>query len=128
MRVWDDLPTDCDVQSLSIDIEQEAVRDACGIGRLQRYVLYAYRTESKKEASSRLTFNVDGQAESEENESEPPTAKGQLAQLMRHNEALAKMVVGQSVQTTESQARMTARLMESFSQQMEAARNGGRCW
>jgi hypothetical protein len=71
--------------------EEAISEDAEGLGGMQRYLLVALEGERQV---ARLTLRQHGQAEpvnGEPVDSEPPTDKGLLAQLMRHNEVQAKI-------------------------------------
>lgn len=98
------------------EFELAAISDADGAGGMQKYCLLSYRVDDR--SSGRLPFRIMGEADDEESlSSEPATAKGFLAQLMRHNEASARIAT-QSIQqvlaaqhhTIEEQAAMLKHL------------------
>jgi hypothetical protein len=73
-----------------------AQSDADGMGpQVQRYVLVSFTKDGDE--SARQVFRLRGEADSfDETEAgeEPPTQRGHLAQLMRHNEATNRALVG----------------------------------
>jgi hypothetical protein len=75
--------------SIMVDIEQAALDDVEGTGGVQRYVVQAL--DEAKHAISRLTLRYQATRSEDEMEagfeSEPASAQGVTAQLMRHNEA-----------------------------------------
>lgn len=70
---------------------------ATGEGRYNRspslFVLYAFR-DIMREHCDRKTFRVEGESFSRSGETEPPTATGLNAMLMRHSEAATKVALG----------------------------------
>lgn len=71
-----------------LDIAQAAQRDANDLNGLQTYAVYAYYTTDKNWVPRKI-FRVAAEDEVErerEGNSEPPSEKGLLSQLMRHNE------------------------------------------
>lgn len=86
--------TDDTISLLAGDIMSRAQMDADGLGGLQRYVILPYEKGSPK-GVGRLAFRITGQDEDydvgEGTGEEAPTQLGQLKQLMRHNEALARI-------------------------------------
>jgi hypothetical protein len=79
------------VVELARRLEYQASTDADGLGGAQRYVLVAMRGG---EALGRLPFRMAGGPvdAGEAFDSEPATATGLVAQLMRHNEANSRIV------------------------------------
>lgn len=100
VRSWD-LTRECNVRSLAADIDNEALRDAAGPGAVQTYALYIFR-EKRKSHAARTTFRISGDDGEGAHSSEPPSEAGLLKQLMRHNEALTKMLVTSGVQNNHS--------------------------
>lgn len=75
-----------------LDVAEAAQRDANDLGGIQTYAVYAYYTADKSWIPRKI-FRVAAEDEIErerEGISEPPTEKGILAQLMRHNEINSK--------------------------------------
>lgn len=108
------------IPQLASLILSSAQSDADGMGpSVQRYVLNSYREEAQ---SSRVVFRLRGNAEDfDEDESgeEAPTSKGLLSQLMRHNEANNRALVGsvgvmmgRMANQMESLARVNEKLMD----------------
>lgn len=101
--------------------------DAEGCG-YQRYVVESYRVDDE-EPDSRLPVNVHGSQANDEGDSldhEGPSAKGIVAQAMRHNESHYKTTLGafqfmmQSLQRQlELSMQQTERLMEKSYKDME---------
>lgn len=68
-----------------------AQRDADGAGtKLQSYILVALELSSK--VGPRFRFRVRGEGDDDEGGEEPANEKGLLAQMMRHNEAMMRMM------------------------------------
>jgi len=89
-----DVPPDFDGDQVGIMVDDILVRaqaDADALGtKLQRYVLFAL--EAGKKDGPRFAFRLRGEGDEDgEDGEEPATEKGLLSQLMRHNEALARM-------------------------------------
>jgi CheY-like chemotaxis protein len=84
--------TDDAVKGMASDILERAQSDADGMGGLQRYVLIPYEKGVAK-GTGRLAFRLSGQDEDFDGGEgeEAPTHTGQVKQLMRHNEALARI-------------------------------------
>src|SRR5258708_14953478 len=76
-------------------IDEAIDTDAEGLGGLQRYLLVAVAEDRiVARLPLRCSSLVGGDTgDGESIESEPPTSRGQVAQLMRHNEALMRMFV-----------------------------------
>jgi hypothetical protein len=75
-----------------LDVAECAQRDANDLGGIQNYAVYAYYTNNKTYVP-RKVFRVaseDDVDREREGTSEPPTEKGLVAQLMRHNEINTK--------------------------------------
>jgi hypothetical protein len=90
--------TGYDIEALATNIETYATDDASGMqdGSTQRYVLLPFFENDKDKPHGRLVFAVGGDSFGEDgNElvSEAPNQRGLTSQLMRHNEAMAKMLV-----------------------------------
>lgn len=89
---------------------------------VQNYVLYAFFPQDLS-YSPRKVFRVAGENEDFERElnpSEPPTEKGLVSQLMRHNESIVKtMTVGQGyiTGTLQRENQRLAEMNEKFAQQ-----------
>jgi len=88
-----------DIETLSIDILERAQADADGIGGSQKYSLLSYADgEESEKATSRFAFRVQGASDGEDSDfghtGEDASMAGMVRQLMRHNEALTRQVVG----------------------------------
>lgn len=83
-----------DVEAMANEIQLSSSDDATGLGgNIQKYALLVYK-EKKDDPISRLIFasaidTVDTEF-GDTLDSEPPTTKGIVTQLMRHNEAIMK--------------------------------------
>jgi hypothetical protein len=89
-------------------------RDAEGLGGVQRYLLVATaddRIVGRLPLRSSATGGIDG--DGSPIESEPPTSRGQVAQQMRHNEALMRMFVVGMGQVVSTMQRTIVRLQQS---------------
>lgn len=97
------------------DITGRAQADADGMGsKSMRYVVIAI--ESGKKDGPRFPFRLRGEGDDGDNDGEDqPTPQGLQAQLMRHNEALCRMLV----QTSAAAQSSLARRLESVEQQNE---------
>lgn len=97
-----------DVHTLTASIEERAQSEADVLGGTQTYAIVA---TSGSDSLSRHLFRVDGSgANTDVGLSEPATAHGLTAQLMRHNEALLKYVVASHATTTAAKDKELARL------------------
>lgn len=93
------LPADFNGDNVGVlldEITSRAQADADGMGtKLQRYVLVAIEMGAK--SGPRYPFKVRGEGEEEDRDESDddgqPTEKGLTRQLMRHNEALMRMLV-----------------------------------
>ena len=85
---------DDELEIMANQIEGAVLEDAEGIGGVQKYQLLAYFTKASRSVA-RLTFRMTGADldEYEDSMSEPATAKGHHAKIMRHNEALMRIAV-----------------------------------
>jgi hypothetical protein len=85
------------ISSALSEIETSAHTDAGGLGGPQKYMVYAFFSESESKPLARFPFlehATDSESEDDgELESEPPTTRGLTSQLMRHNEALMRTSV-----------------------------------
>ncbi len=112
----DSFPAFCD------EVLALAQADADGFGeKLQRYVVIAL--EAGKKDGPRFPFRLrgEGDEDSEEGE-EAPTEKGLVSQLMRHNEALARMLVmttGSQIQSLTRQAEAKDKVIERMFEQRQ---------
>lgn len=108
-----------EIDLLANTIHGRAQMDADGFGPgLQRYTLTAFLVDGK--ATGRIVFRVRGDADielDEETESgeEAPTNRGLMQQLMRHNEANNRTMVG----SMGGMMQMMVRRMESQDRAME---------
>lgn len=115
-----------------------AQTDADGMGpSVQRYALTSYvkDKDDNETQSARVVFRLRGETEEFDDESgeEAPTPKGLLSQLMRHNEANNRTLVGaigqvfgRMSQRMDSQDRLVEKLLEdrqSMFETLEGARS-----
>ncbi len=90
----DHMPSSSELESLVEEIMSAAQGDADGLGRhVQRYGVFVYYEKGTGSMGS-LPFLLSGEGADGDDDgfesSEPATAKGLLAQLMRHNEGNAR--------------------------------------
>jgi len=107
-----DVPADFSADNLPMlvdDVLTRAQADADSLGnKLQRYTLIALESGSKN--GPRFAFRMRGEGDEDGDEGdEPPTEKGLTSQLMRHNEALMRMLV----MTTGTQVNAMSRRLEA---------------
>jgi hypothetical protein len=117
-----------EVDSLAIVQEAEpmAEDDAQSFGGTQRYCLVAYfgAAQTEHQRSPVWAESVQRDGEHIVSESEPATDKGMRAQLMRHNEALMKIALGNIQQMMAIQGRTIDRLTEQ-NEELQAHRLEG---
>lgn len=100
------------------DVLQRAQSYADGLGsKMQGFSLEALVEGAK--AGSKFTFRLRGESEDEENDDgeDAPTEKGMTSQLMRHNEALMRMLVmttGSSVQHLQRQLEASGKTIQEL--------------
>lgn len=111
-----------DIEQLADLIIEKADEDAEGLGGMQQYVVRVFHGDNKKPSPPRLAARVLTQKDDDDDEgsSEPANAKGQLAQQMRHNEAMMRMTVG----TTNEMLRAQGRLLEMVMARLEVVEKG----
>jgi len=116
-------PGSVDINALINEICDSAQKDADDLNSgIQNYALYAF-FPSDLDYLPRKVFRVAGANEDFEREltpSEPPTEKGLVSQLMRHNESIMKtMTVSQGYMTSTLQRenQRLAEMNEKFAQQ-----------
>ena len=86
-----------EIEPLTQEIWDAAAHDAHSFKGVQAYCLFIFE-ESRPQPMRRM-FRMQGTEWEEDNgelESEPANARGHLAQLMRHNEAYARLAIGGS--------------------------------
>ena len=94
------------------EIINVTIVDADGIGGVQSYQVQAF-FEKLENPKSRYTFRVEADDEDvEEFKSEPPSVQGLTAQLMRHNEGLARTMTMTTGQVMQSLTRQNTKLLE----------------
>ncbi len=93
-------------------IEEAANDDAEGLGGIQSYVLASYFTAVPDKIRERLSFRLAVQSEDDESidQTEGPTERGIVQQLMRHNEANARVMTMGMAEVVRQQNRMIERL------------------
>lgn len=110
------LPETIDIEAIpafAMDIMGRAQEDADGLGGVQRYVLFFHEVGSPTRPCGRYTFRLRGEEDAEWDESsgeEAPTTKGMLTQLMRHNEALTRIVASFATSSSSTSARRQEQL------------------
>lgn len=93
-------------------IEESANDDAEGLGGIQSYVLSSYFTAIPDKIRERLSFRLAVQSEDDDSidQTEAPTERGLTQQLMRHNEANARVMTMSMAEIARQQNRMIERL------------------
>jgi hypothetical protein len=117
-----------ELSNFAILIVGRAQTDADGFGTgLHRYQVQTFYRDGEK-ASGRIVFRLKGSDDFDEDEAgeEAPTGKGLLQQLMRHNEANNRAMVGSTasllnlmVRRMESQDRVLEKLLEERTKMFE---------
>lgn len=110
----DDDPAD---QFNPSEIYQKMVEDSEEVGGIQKYLLLAFRP-SAKAPRERLVLRVDGGTEDGFSNSEGRGADAAMAQALRHNEALMRLVFegfGTSLKTLADQNKTLAKSLEKAS-------------
>jgi hypothetical protein len=103
----------------SIDVasrfEEAANDDAEGLGGLQSYVLSSYFTAVPDKIRERLSFRLAKESDSDDeiNNTEAPTERGITQQLMRHNEANARVMTMGMAEVVRQQNRMIERISQT---------------
>lgn len=125
VRTWEIPPERCEESALDVyaaEILDAAQEDAAARFGRQRYMVCAYYAASPGAVAESRVFNRYGGGEEdgeEEVDSEGPTSRGLLTQLMRHNEANARAVVGQTQQILRAQGDMLERALARVSSMEE---------
>lgn len=107
-------PDEGTVVELVTQLLSTAEADAAPLGGVQAYVVQSFfeghtTTDGTLKPKSRLTFRVQTEDEDDGVSSEPPTVKGQLAQSMRHVEAVMKISTMQTANAMSMQNQMITR-------------------
>lgn len=104
-------PSDSAVE-LTSRFEEAANDDAEGLGGLQSYVLSSYFTAIPDKIRERFSFRLAVQSEDDDtiDQTEAPTERGIVQQLMRHNEANARVMTMGMAEVVRQQNRMIERL------------------
>ncbi len=110
-----------DPQALAEAIMGEAYKDADSQRGTTRYVLQAFK-EGEKTHFARHSFRLPGGLErtDDDTESELPNEKGLVAQMMRHTEAYARMMIsgfGETVRGLSAQLQESNRQLNKLAQQ-----------
>lgn len=113
-----EVPSDCTGDNVGLlveDIIQKLQTDADSMGtKVQRYFVMACEVGSK--TGTRYPIRIRGEGEEDDvEEADQPTEKGLTSQLMRHNEALMRMLV----MTTGTQVTAMSRRLEANERTME---------
>lgn len=97
---------------LTSRFEEAANDDAEGLGGLQSYVLSSYFTAIPDKIRERFSFKLSVQSEDDDSidQTEAPTERGIVQQLMRHNEANARVMTMGMAEVVRQQNRMIERL------------------
>lgn len=104
----DDFELEGEPQTLAGQIEERAQSEADVLGGTQTYAVVAM---NGNDSVSRHIFRVDGSAgHNEIGLSEPATAQGIIGQIMRHNEAITRMLVTSYATTTAAKDKELSRL------------------
>lgn len=121
-------PAEGEISDIVHEIETHALNEVETMGGVQKFIVRSYFSKSEKPVS-RFPFRMsatDAGNEDETVDSEPPSAKGMLSQLMRHNEALARMLTmgtTQIIVTLQKQnANLAAQLEMNMSKELEFVR------
>lgn len=104
-------PTDSYIE-LSSRFEEAANDDAEGLGNIQSYVIASYFTAVPDKIRERMSFRLMVQSEDDDaiDQTEAPTERGIVQQLMRHNEANARVMTMGMAEVVRQQNRMIERL------------------
>ena len=99
---------------LTSRFEEAANDDAEGIGGLQGYVITTYFQATPDKATERFSFRIAVESEEDDalSQTEAPTTQGLTSQLMRHNEAQARVMTMGMAEVVRQQNRMIERLAE----------------
>ncbi len=90
-------------------LEADSMADAGGIGGVQSYVVLSLFEKSGERPLARFTFREAGHDEVfDDDESEPATKTGHVAQMMRHNEAIMRIATVASGQALSYLQRVNA--------------------
>jgi len=97
---------------LASRFEEAATDDAEGLGGLQSYVLASYYTSYPEKIRERFSFRLSVQTEDDDvvDQTEAPTERGIVQQLMRHNEANARVMTMGMAEVVRQQNRMIERI------------------
>lgn len=101
-------------ETVTAEIVASAENDAEGSpdGVIQKFIVLPFRTKNPEKSAGRLQFYITPPDEDESVDSEPATKSGSLAQQMRHNEALMRLLMTGMQGMMQSQARMVSSVTE----------------
>lgn len=104
---------------ITTQLHEAANDDAEGLGGLQSYVIASYFMAVPDKVRERLSFRlaVETDGDDEINQTEAPTERGLTQQLMRHNEANARVMTMGMGEVVRQQNRMIERqatMIENF--------------
>lgn len=109
------LPEKVDISEFAETVAAEMVTAAEGDaegspdGVIQKYIVLPFRAKNPDKSQGRCPFYIAPPDEDDDNaDSEPATKAGSLAQQMRHNEALMRVLMTGMQGMMQSQARMVA--------------------
>jgi len=99
VQSWSDFKNNDGPDSVGDDIINAALEDSEIYQGVQTYTIIYYE-KSDRDIAARKGFRVQGGTlrQGVEGESEPPTEKGYTSQIMRHNEAIAKLNINSLTQ------------------------------
>lgn len=123
VQSWEISQADCKpeaIEEMANEIRAAASSDASALTGMQSYVVKAYFGDNE-DSSARCAMRVDGDTSADDDDeggfaSEPPTGKGIITQLMRHNQAIMKT----SAYSTAAIMQSMTRQVQKMSERMEA--------
>lgn len=114
--------TDDMVEGYASDLFNEACEYADGVGQTTTFMLAAFFEEDEHNAKARHPFtirNENPEAVDGEVSTEPATQSGLVKQLMRHNESMARIMMGSIAQTQGTLIKQNEVLAKMAEQGME---------
>jgi hypothetical protein len=104
-------------EPIAEDLMMVAEDDAKRLHGVQRYAVLAFMAADPQRMERRIAFRIEGEQGYDEGplgESEPPTERGHVAQLMRHTEVLMRMAVGSSYENMRMMKDELSELREEY--------------
>lgn len=109
------------LEALATKIEDEAQDDADGWGGINRYILQAeFERDGRRKKSESKPFIIRSESDTG-GASEDPSPMGLTTQLMRHNEALARINQGMFTGLTEMVTKQHGQIMGALERQLDTA-------